>query len=135
VRRCAHRQMFLNRVDQLRNTDGLRKKGVPLDIETSFCFGSGHQRREKYDWRVSQFGVGLDSCRYFASVGLWHRDIKQDYVRSETARTLMSLGSVVFFEHEIVTSPFEKNFDQVSDVTIVIDNQDASLSRNSRDAN
>jgi len=70
--------MFLNRVDQLRNADGLRKKWVPLDTEATFCLGSGYQRREKYDWRVLQLRVGFDSCRYFASVGLWNHDIKQD---------------------------------------------------------
>ena len=37
----------------------------------------------------------------------------------------MSLGSVVFFEHQIVTSPFEKNFHKVRCVRVVIDNQDA----------
>ena len=37
----------------------------------------------------------------------------------------MSLGSVVFFEHQIVASPFEKNFHKVRCVSVVIDNQDA----------
>ena len=36
----------------------------------------------------------------------------------------MSLGSVVFFEHQIVTNPFEKNFHKVCCVRIVIDDQD-----------
>ena len=40
----------------------------------------------------------------------------------------MSLGSVVFFEHQIVTSPFEKNFHQVRCVRVVIDNQNAPFS-------
>jgi hypothetical protein len=70
--------MFLNPVDQLRNADGFRKKWVPLDVETAFCLGSGYERREKYDWRVLQFTVAFDSRCYFASVRLWHRDIKQD---------------------------------------------------------
>jgi hypothetical protein len=70
--------MSLNRVDQLGNADGLRKKWVALYIETTFCLGSGHQRCEKYDLRVLQFGVGFDSFCYFASVRLWHHDIKQD---------------------------------------------------------
>ncbi len=70
--------MSLNRIDQLRNADGLRKKGVALYIETTFCLGSGYERREEYDWRVLQFRVGLDSCRYFASVRLWHHDIEQN---------------------------------------------------------
>jgi hypothetical protein len=70
--------MSLNRVDQLRNADGLRKKRMPLDIETTLCLGSGHQRRQKYDWRVLQFRVGFDLRCYFASVGLWHHNIQQD---------------------------------------------------------
>ena len=37
----------------------------------------------------------------------------------------MSLGGVVFFEHQIVTSLFEKNFHKVRCVRVVIDNQDA----------
>jgi hypothetical protein len=70
--------MFFDRVDQLRNADGLPKKWVPLGIETTFCLGSGYQRRKKYDRRVLQFRVAFDSRCYFASVRLWHRDIKQD---------------------------------------------------------
>jgi len=41
----------------------------------------------------------------------------------------MSLGGIVLFQHEIVTCPFEKNFDQVSGVAVVIDNQDPPLFR------
>ena len=37
----------------------------------------------------------------------------------------MSLRSVVFFDHQIVTSPFEKDFHKVRCVRVVIDNQDA----------
>src|SRR5437667_9233451 len=117
--------MFLNRVDQLGDADGLRKKGMPLDIETTFCLGSGYQRSKKYDRRILQFRVGLDSCCYFASVGLWHRDIKQDQMWPKIPSVLMSLGSVVFFENQILPCPFEKNFYQVSGVRVVIDNQDA----------
>src|SRR5437870_13042928 len=53
------RRMLYNRVDQLRNADGLCKKWMPLDIETTLCLGSGHKRRKKYDWRVVQSRVGL----------------------------------------------------------------------------
>ena len=70
--------MSLNRIDQLRNADGLRKKWMALDAETSLCLGSGHQRRKKNDWCILQFTVGLDSCCYFAAVDLWHNDIQQD---------------------------------------------------------
>jgi len=70
--------MLFNRVDQLRDADGLCKKWMPLDTETTLCLGSGHKRRKKYHWRVVQFRVSLDSRRYFASIRLWHHDIKQD---------------------------------------------------------
>jgi hypothetical protein len=40
----------------------------------------------------------------------------------------MSLGSVVLFQHAIAACPFEKDFDQVGSVAVVINNQDASLS-------
>ena len=78
MRRYAHGKMLFNRVDQLRNADGLCKKWMPLDIETTLCLGSGHKRCKKYDWRVVQFRVGLDLRCYFASIRLWHHDIKQD---------------------------------------------------------
>ena len=78
VRRRSHGKMLFNRVDQLRNADGLCKNWMPLDIETTLCLGSGHKRRKKYDWRVVQFRVDLDSRCYFASIRLWHHDIKQD---------------------------------------------------------
>ena len=44
----------------------------------------------------------------------------------------MSLGSVVLFEHEIAPRPFEKDFDHVCAVAVVINNQDASLFFHSR---
>src|SRR5207253_4228478 len=47
----------------------------------------------------------------------------------------MSLGSFVLFEHHIISSPFEKNFHQVSGVTVVINNQDAPLFFRSPSAN
>ena len=40
----------------------------------------------------------------------------------------MSLGSVVFFEHQIAASLFEKNFHKVRCVRVVIDNKDAPFS-------
>ena len=107
-------QVFFDRVDQLGDADGLRKKRMPLNIETTFCLGSGYQRRKKYDRRILQFRIGLNSCRYFASVGLWHHDIEQDEMWPKSHGALMGLGSVVFFEHQILPCPFEKNFHQVS---------------------
>ena len=35
MRRCPHGQVFFDRGDQLRNTDGLGKKWMPLDTETT----------------------------------------------------------------------------------------------------
>ena len=78
VRRYPHEKMLFNRVDQLRNADRLCKKWMPLDTETTLYLGAGHKRRKKYDWRVVQFRVGLDSRCYFASIRLWHHHIKQD---------------------------------------------------------
>src|SRR4029077_1819824 len=47
----------------------------------------------------------------------------------------MSLGSFVLFQHQIISSPFEKNFHQVSGVTVVINNQDAPFFFRSPSAN
>src|SRR5207248_10477566 len=74
---CAGKMLF-NHVDQLRNADGLCKKWMPLNIETTPCLRSGHKRCKKYDWRVVQFRIRLDSRCYFASIRVWHHDIKQD---------------------------------------------------------
>ena len=54
------------------------KKWMPLNIETTPCLRSGHKRCKKYDWRVVQFSIRLDSRCYFASIRVWHHDIKQD---------------------------------------------------------
>src|SRR5262245_33806527 len=39
----------------------------------------------------------------------------------------MSLGSVVLFEYKVAAGFFEQDFEQVSTVPVVINNQDASL--------
>src|SRR5438128_5434011 len=119
--------MFFNSVDQLRNADGLGEKRMSLDAKAGFCLSFRDERREKDDRRSVQFSVGLDLRCYFASVSFWHHDIKQDKIWPKIPGALMSLGSVVFFEHQIVAGPFEKNFHQVSGVPVVIDNQDAPL--------
>jgi hypothetical protein len=49
---------------------------------------------------------------------LWHHYVEQDQIRPEIPGTLMSLGSVVFFEQD---------FDHMGAVAVVINNQDASL--------
>ena len=102
---------------------------MSLDIETTLCLGSCCQRGKKYDRRVFQFRVSVNSCCYFASVLPWHHDIEQDYIRPEIQGAPMSPGGLVFFEHQIVTGLFEKNLYQVSGITVVIDNQDARFSR------
>lgn len=62
-----------------------------------------------------------------ASVSLWHHYVEQDQFRPEILRTLMSFEGVVLFQHEVVAGLFEKDFDQVRAVPVVINNQDASL--------
>ena len=84
-----HGQVFFNRVDQLGDADALGKKRMPLNIETILCLGSGYQRRKKYDRHILQFRVSLDSCCYFAAVGLWHHDIEQDEIWPKTHGALM----------------------------------------------
>jgi hypothetical protein len=66
-------------------------------------------------------------CCYVASVYLRHHYVQQDQIRPEIPRTLMSLGSVVLFQDEVVADLFEQDFDQVGAVPVVINNQDASL--------
>ncbi len=106
---------------------GLARKECPWMRKAGFCLSFRDERREKDDRRSVQFSVGFDLRCYFASIRLWHHDIKQDKIWPKIPSALMSLGSVVFFEHQIVAGPFEKNFHQVSGVPVVIDNQDAPL--------
>jgi len=39
----------------------------------------------------------------------------------------MSLGGVVLFQHKIAADLFQKDFDQVGAILVVINNQDAPL--------
>src|SRR6266403_1984355 len=98
---------------------------MPLDVEDSLCLRFRNQRCEKDNRRSLQFWVGLDLCRYFASVSLWHHHVEQDQIGPEIPCTLIGLGSVVFFQHKIAAYLFEKDFDQVSAIPVVINNQDA----------
>ena len=100
---------------------------MPLDLETRVYLSSCDQRGEKDDRRSLQFRIGLDLFRYFASVSLWHHYVEQDQIRPENPGTLMSLGGVVLFEHKIAADLFEKDFDHMGAVPVVINNQDASL--------
>src|SRR5437870_9999757 len=107
---------------------------MSLEVKARVCLGVGYQRSKKYDRRVLQFGVDLDSCCYFASVRLWHQDIKQDKVWPKIPGALISRDRVVLFEHQIMAGPFQKHFHQMSGVSVVIDNQDAPLFFHSRTA-
>ena len=98
---------------------------MSLDAETVLCLRHCDQRGEKDDWRAAQFGIGLDLCRYFGAVFLWHHDVQQNHVRSKIPGTLMSLAGVVLLEHQIVAGFFEKDFDQMRAFPIVINDQDA----------
>ena len=66
-------QIFFNSLDQLWNTDRLRKKWMPLNAEASLCFSFRDKCGEKDDLCSLQFRIGLDLRCYFASIGLWSR--------------------------------------------------------------
>src|SRR5262245_26293513 len=85
------------------------------------------QRGEKDDGRSLQLRISTDFACQFDSVSLWHHYVQQDQVRPEIVGTLMSLGSVVLFEYKVAAGFFEQDFEQVSTVPVVINNQDASL--------
>ena len=75
-----------------------------------------------------QFMIGLDLCRYFASIFLRHCDVQQNQIRFETADSLVRLCGIVFLKHQIWAGSFEKDFYKMCAVRIVIDNQDPSFS-------
>ena len=128
LKRCMRGQIFFDPIDQLRNIDRLGEKRVPLDAEAGLCLSFGDERGEKDDRRSLQFGISVNLCGYFASIFFRHHYVEQDQIRPKILRTLTSLGSVVLFQHGIAACPFEKDFDQVGSVAVVINNQDASLS-------
>lgn len=109
-------------VDQLLNINGLGEKGMSVDVETSVCLGPRDERSEENDRRVLQFRIGPDLCRDFASVSAGHDYIKEDQIRPKIPGALMSPGRVVLFEDQIAACLFEKNFDQMSSVLVVINN-------------
>jgi hypothetical protein len=96
-------------------------------MKASLCLSSRDQPDEEDDRRSLQFGIGLDLCRYFASVCLWHYYVEQNQIRSEIPGALMSPAGLVLFQYQIAPCFFEKHFNQVSRVAVVINNQDASL--------
>src|SRR5215471_2552371 len=97
---------------------------MTIDMETSIRFGSRDERSEENDRRALQFRVSLDLRRNFASILVGHDHIKEDQVWPKIPRGLKSPGRVVLFKDLIAARLFEKNFDQVSGVFIVINNQD-----------
>jgi hypothetical protein len=94
-----------------------------VDVETSVRLGPRDERCQKNDWRVLQLRIRPDLCRNFASVPVGHDYINEDQIRSKIPGGPMSLGRIVLFEHQIAACLFEKDFDQMSRVLVVINNQ------------
>ena len=94
-----------------------------VDVETSVRLGPRDERCEKNDWRVLQLRIRPDLCRNFASVSVGHDYVKEDQIRPKIPGSLVGPGRIVFFEDQIAPCLFEKNFDQMSRVLIVINNQ------------
>jgi hypothetical protein len=105
------------------DVDRLGEKRMFIDAETVARLGPGDERCEKNDWRVLQLRIRPDLCRNFATVPVGHNYIKEDQVRPKIPGGLVGPGRVVFFEDHIATCLFEKNFDQMSRVLVVINNQ------------
>ena len=120
-------QIFFKPVDQLGNVDRLSHNWIPLNAAARSGFGFRHQRGEKDDGRSLQLRITIDLSRYLASIFPWHHYVQQDQIRPEILGTLMSFDSVVLFVYDVAACFFEKNFEQVSTVPVVINNKDASL--------
>src|SRR4030095_1718346 len=119
----VHGQMFFNGFDQLLNVDWLGKKWMPVDVEASMRLGPCDESSEKNDRRMLEFRISPKLRRDFGSVSVGHDYIKKDQIWPKVPRGLMSPGRLVLFENEIAACLFEKNFDQVSSVLVVINNQ------------
>ena len=100
---------------------------MPIDLETSLRLRPCDERCEENDRCVLQFRVGTDLRCDFASVSIRHDHIKQDQVGPKIPGALMSVDRVVLFKHEILTCFFEKDFDHVSAIPVIINDQDTSL--------
>jgi hypothetical protein len=94
-----------------------------VDSETSARLGPGHERCQKNDWRVLQLRIGPDLCRNFASVPVGHDHIKEDQIRPKIPGGQVGPGRVVLFKDHIAACLFEENFDQMSRVLVVINDQ------------
>src|SRR5262249_58091858 len=100
---------------------------MPLNAETSLGLTFRDERGEKDDGRSLQSAISVDLCCYLATVYLRHHYVEQDQIGPETPRTLICLGSVVFFLNKIAADLFKQDLDQMRAVPVVINNQDASL--------
>ncbi len=96
-----------------------------MNAEARSSLGFRHQRGEKDDGRSLQLRIAIDLSRYLASIFPWHHYVQQDQVGPEIVGTLMSFNSVVLFEYDVASFFFQKDFEQVSTVPVVINNQDA----------
>jgi hypothetical protein len=94
-----------------------------VDAETSVRLGPGDERCEKNDWRVLKLRIGPDLCRDFASIPVGHDYINEDQIWPKISGGLVGPGRVVLFEDQIPACLFEENLDQVSAVSVVINNQ------------
>ena len=70
-----------------------------------------------------QSRVSLNLCRDFASISVGHDYVKEDQIRPNIPGGLKRSGRVVLFEDQIAACLFEENFDQVSSVLVVINNE------------
>ena len=115
--------MFFNRVDQLWNIDRLRDDRMSFNANSAFCFDCGDQPCLKDYWRAVQVTIGVNLFRYFGAVAPAHDKVEQNQIRFETARGLISLGGVVFLEHQIRAGSLEKDFYKVRGIGIIIDDE------------
>ena len=69
LRRHPGLQTFFNRIDQLGNISRLGHNAVAREC-AGLCLSFRDYRREKNDRRFLQSRIGIDLCRYIASVAL-----------------------------------------------------------------
>jgi hypothetical protein len=122
LQQCARRQMFFNGFDQLLDVDWLGKKWMSVDVETCVRLGSCDECGQENDRRVFQFRIAPDLRSDFASVSVGHDYINEDQIRPKIPGGLMSPARLVLFEDKVAACLFEKNFDQMSGVPVVINN-------------
>src|SRR5437868_9794231 len=121
------RQIFFDAFDQLRKTDWLSKKWMPVDLQARPSFGPRHKSRQKDNRYSMQCGIGLNASRDFAAIRFRHCDIEEDKVRFNVLGCLMSFARIVLFTDEIAASRFQTALGRIGKVAVVIDYQDARL--------